>query len=98
MWLQEAKRKKLRFYVSKETIGKVSFAQSTWFTGRDEKYFFARGAFYAAMYPKSQWLWHWYAALSVRANCSLTISQKKKWMRLGREGYRTMQGYSAFAK
>jgi len=96
MWLADAKRKGLTFYVSKETIGKISMEDSTWFTGRDEKYFFARGTYYAAMHPKTQWLWHWYAALSVRANCSLSISEKMKWMKNGRDGYKRMQGYAVF--
>ena len=96
MWLADAKRKGLTFYVSKETIGKISMEDSTWFTGRDEKYFFARGTYYATMHPKTQWLWHWYAALSVRANCSLSISEKMKWMKNGRDGYKRMQGYAVF--
>lgn len=97
MWLTEARNKGMKFYVSKETIGKIDMNDSSWFTGRDEKYFFARGAFYAAMHPKTQWLWHYYAALSVRANCSLSMADKLKWMRLGSEGYKNMKGFNAYA-
>lgn len=98
MWLIEAKRKGLTFYVSKESIGKIDVAESSWYTGRDEKYFFSRGAMYAAVHPKTQWLWHWYAALSVRTNCNLTIAQKKKWLRLGKNGYEQMRGFEEFTK
>lgn len=98
IWLIEAKRKGLTFYVSKETIGRIDMGESSWFTGRDEKYFFARGALYAAIHPKTQWLWRWYAALSVRANCSLSISEKMKWMKLGRKGYAQMQSFNEFVE
>lgn len=98
MWLIEAKRKGLTFYVSRETIGKIDVSESSWYTGRDEKYFFSRGAMYSAVHPKTQWLWRWYAALSVRKNCSLTIATKIKWMKIGAEGYTQMRGYTAFTK
>ena len=98
IWLTEARRKGMTFYVSKETIGKIDMEESSWFTGRDEKYFFARGVFYAATHPKTQWIWRWYAAFSVRANCNLSVGEKIKWMKLGREGYNTMQGYGSFLK
>ena len=45
IWLKEAKRKGLCFYVSSKTIGTVYFDNSTWYTGRDEKLFYARGAY-----------------------------------------------------
>ena len=43
MWLLEAKRKGLTFYVSDKTIGTVSFATSTWFSGTDERFFWGKG-------------------------------------------------------
>ena len=45
MWLNDAKKKGLKFYVSKEIIGNVSFDESTWFTGFDEKFFYAKEFF-----------------------------------------------------
>lgn len=96
MWLAGARKKGLVFYVSKETIGKVSFESTSWFTGYDEKYFFGRGAYYAAVYPKAFWLWALYAAVSVRARCGLAFSEKLRWMRLGRDGYRHMKGYEYY--
>ena len=60
MWLTEAKRKGLTLYVSKEIIGTVSFNTSTWFTGYNEKYYYARGVYYAAVHPKTYWVWMHY--------------------------------------
>ena len=96
MWIQEAWNKGLTFYVSKETIGTVSFEESTWFTGRDEKYFFARGVYYQAMRPKTAFLWMLYACITVKDHCKLSNSEKMKWMRLGRDGYRRLKPFSEY--
>ena len=78
MWLLEAKRKGLNFYVSKETIGTVSFAESTWYTGYDEKFYFSKGAFYAAVHPKSIYLWLLYFAFRTRGSGNLSFSEKMR--------------------
>ena len=97
-WLIEAKRKGLKFYVSDKTIGTVSFEESTWFTGADEKFYFGKGAFYAANHPKSISLWMLYFALRTRNAGELTFSEKIKWMKIGKKGYREMKGFSEFIK
>ena len=93
MWLENARKKHLKVYVSKEYLGRVSFEDSTWFTGRDEKYFFGRGAYYQAVHPKMLYLWMLYFALRVRTNCKLTFSQKIKWMNRGSQGYKNGEPY-----
>lgn len=96
MWLREAKRKGLCFYVSKETIGKVDMGESSWFTGYDEKFFFGKGACCAAMYGQWAGLWSEYYLLRYRNSGQLLMKQKRKWMRLGRQGYQKMQGYQEY--
>ena len=96
MWLTEARRKGLTFYVSKETIGKIDMEESSWFTGYDEKFYFGKGAFYEAVHPIGFGFWAMYFALRTRNDRQLTATQKIKWMRLGREGYRTMRSYYEF--
>jgi len=93
MWLADAKKKGLVFYVSKETIGKVSFEESTWFTGFDEKFFFGNGAWCAAMHPKTFSIWNLYYLWRFRNAGEMCAREKVKWMRMGREGYRRMVGY-----
>jgi glycosyltransferase involved in cell wall biosynthesis len=95
MFLMSLRRAGLNFYVSKETIGSVSFETSTWFTGRDEKYFYAKGVFYKAAHPKTTFLWMLYFALKIK-NTELTFSQKMKWMRYGTDGYRKMLSFESF--
>ena len=96
MWLAEAKRKGLTFYVSSKTIGRVKFDESTWFTGYDEKFFFGKGAWCAAMHPRAFGFWSLYYLYRYRAAGSMNFSQKKKWFKTGRKGYKTMCGFKEF--
>lgn len=95
MFLMALRKAGLKFYVSKETIGTVSFEVSTWFTGRNEKYFFAKGAFYCAVHPKTTGVWMLYFAFRIK-QCALTFTQKMKWMRHGRRAYREMLSFKAY--
>lgn len=95
MFLMSLRNAGLIFYVSKETIGTVSFEKSTWFSGRNEKYFYARGAFYKAVHPKTIFLWMLNCALNIK-NTELTFSHKMKWMRYGIDGYKKMISYEQF--
>lgn len=98
IWLRDAKRKGLTFYVSKETIGKVDMGESTWFTGFDEKFFFGKGACCAAMYGKTADIWSLYYLLRYRNAGRLSLTEKRKWMRLGQRGYKDLQGFEAYLK
>ncbi len=94
MWITEAKKAGLVFYVSKETVGKVSFEESTWFTGYDEKFFYGKGAFYEAVHKKSIWLWMLYFAVRTKGMCKMGFGEKIKWMKAGRKGYRNLKPYT----
>lgn len=96
MWLKDARRKGLVFYVSKETVGRVSFEESTWFTGYDEKMFFGKGAYCKAMYPHTAVLWSLYYGWRYHDKGELSMLKKLKWMRYGREGYREMKSYDTY--
>ena len=98
MWLLEAKRKGLTFYVSKETIGKVSFEESTWFTGFDEKMYYGKGAFYQAVHPYAFDLWAAYFLIRTCGYGGLSVAQKIKWLRRGKKGYKAMQSFEECKK
>lgn len=97
MWLADAKRKGLTFYISNKTIGLVSFATSTWFTGPDAKFFYGRGAFFAAMHPVMKKLKMLYFAWRIK-DAKMPFREKMKWMKLGRRGYREMKSYEEMCK
>lgn len=97
MWLQDAKRKGLTFYVSKETIGRVSFASSTWFSGFDERFYYGKGAFYQAARPKLKYLWILYMALKTYRSKEMKFVDKIKWMYYGTKGYKSLISYDDYA-
>ena len=88
MFLSDLKRKGLTFYVSKETIGTVSFEESTWFGGYDEKYYLSKGAYYQAVHPKSILLWKLYFLARTREYGVLSLREKWNWMGKGQKGYK----------
>lgn len=96
LWLRDAKRKGLTFYVSKETIGKVDMEESSWFTGYDEKFFFGKGACCAALYGRWSGLWSFYYLLRYFRAGKLSIGKKLKWMQFGKQGYTRMCPFSHF--
>ena len=98
MWLEDMSRKGMCFYVSKEIIGNVSFVESTWFTGHDEKYFFGRGAYLYASHPKSFPLWMLYTVVRTSKMDSYPVSKKIEWMFKGRKGYKKMSSYEKSMK
>ncbi len=93
MWLLEAKRKGLTFYVSKETIGNICYETSTWFTGYDEKFFWGKGAWCYSMHPRTFGPWKLYYLWRYRDKKLLPRREKNKWMNLGKKGYRENLSY-----
>ena len=94
MWLTDARKKGLTFYVSKETIGKVDFENSTWFSGFDEKMYYGKGAFYQAAHTKTKLLWMLYFAVRTTKRSDLNFSQKIKWMKDGSKGYKEIKPFN----
>ncbi len=98
MWLNDAKKKGLTFYVSKETIGTVSFEKSTWFTGYDEKYFYAKGVYHRATHPGSLYLWLLYTLFRCRHMKGIPTGERIKWFFRGTNGYNKVLSYEDFCK
>ena len=96
LWIKDLRRAGLTFYVSKETIGEVSYETSTWFTGYDQKYFYGVGAYYYAISPVSAYAKYLYTLLRTRNKGDLSFKEKLKWMKCGRKGYKMMLGYNEY--
>ena len=95
MFLKDSVKAGLKIYVSSKTIGQVSFAESTWFTGVDEKYFYGRGAFQKAIY-KCAFLRCLYMIFRTKNDNTLVSKEKLKWMKYGAKGYDEMLSYDQF--
>ncbi len=98
MWLIDAKRKGLTFYVSKELIGSVSFEESSWFSGFDEKFYYGKGAFYQAVHPRTKLLWMLYFALRTRKSASICFSKRISLMKDGSNGFNSVVCFDDYLK
>lgn len=98
LWLREAKKKGLVFYVSKETIGTISFDESTWFSGYNEKYYFGKGAYYHAAHSRTSILWFIYFSLRTRKLTKLKFHDRLKWLQKGYRGYSDFIPFDEFTK
>lgn len=98
MWMVDAYNKKLTVYVSKETIGVVSFDSSSWFDGFNEKYFYGFGAYYKNAHPVSYPLWVLYLAIRTAKMTKMSFFSKIHWMINGISGFDDMISYQKFVK
>lgn len=96
MWLKDAVKAGLKIYVSNKTIGWVSFAESTWFTGADEKYFYGRGAFCQAVRKRTKYMHFFHTISRTRGKGALSAKEKLKWLKYGAKGYNEMLSYQQF--
>ena len=96
MFLSDLRKKGLKIYVSKETIGNVSFSTSTWFSGYDEKYYYGKGALYQAARPKYKYVFMFYMIFRSRKMKNISVKDKLIWMLNGMRGYRELLSYNQF--
>ena len=85
-----------RLYLSKETIGKVSFASSSWFCGFNERYYYGKGAFYQAARPSLKYLWMLYLLVRTYNKNELRFTEKLRWMNYGAKGYKSLLSFEQF--
>ena len=76
-------RKKGKVYLCKETLGKVDFSQSSWFTGYDAKFFFNHGAKIAALYGHIGLLFIVYYAFRYEKRTKLKLGEIIQLMKMG---------------
>ncbi len=86
LFLVECLQKGLKLFASSECIGSVNHMESTWFRGRDEKYFTDIGHLYAAMFACKAIFFYFLVMLKNRhMNTQIPFWQR---IRLGHQGIR----------
>lgn len=98
IFLTDLRKCGLKFYVSKETIGKVSFDKSSWFTGYNEKYYYGKGAFLQAVRPKLKYFWMLYMLGRTYKKSDMKLKTRFKWMYYGSVGYKKLMSYDEFSE
>lgn len=86
----------INVYVHPEVIGIVKFENSTWFTGASEKFYYGKGAYYAAVHPKTQFLRRLYFSWRTSKRSQLSFKERMRWMRIGANGYKGMSSYEEY--
>lgn len=97
-WLVDVYNKNLNVYVSKESIGTVSFEVSSWFNGVNERYFYGFGAYYKDAHPQTYPLWVIYFAIRTKKMTKMSLKEKIFWMYNGIKGYKQLVSYENFIK
>lgn len=71
IFLFDLKKAGLNIYVSNICIGTIDMEVSSWFRGRNEEYFFNKGAYCAAKHTRFIILWCLYYCIRIRAKLSI---------------------------
>lgn len=93
IWIEQAIKSGLRFYVSSKTIGLVSCQESSWFTGFDEKRFFAIGALYSVLYKHTFKIWSLYFIVRTSKLSNLSMREKMRWIEKGRNAFKQKRSF-----
>lgn len=97
IFLAALRKAGLRIYVSKETIGTVSYGTSSWFSGFNEEFYYGKGAFFQAARPKLKYFWMTYSAIKThKRNKDMKFFDKLKWMYYGMIGYKKLLSYDDY--
>lgn len=91
LFVLDCVRRGIKVYSHDYVLGACSQDSSTWFTGYNEKYFFDKGAWIAAAFPKFGFLLRRYFAVHFRKATRLSQNQCCRLMKQGQKGFRTMQ-------
>lgn len=90
LFVLDCVRSGVKLYSHSYVLGSSAMDSSSWFTGYNEKYFYDKGAWIAAAFPKLGFLLRYYFAWHFRKETELTIPQCCKLMKRGQRGFRTL--------
>jgi len=93
LWLLEAIRKGLKIYTHPLVIGEVKQEDSTWFKGYNEEYFFGRGTWLQAAFPKIKYLLLFYYMFRLKNLSILPANKMISYMVQGIKAYKNNLSY-----
>ena len=96
IFLNDLRRAGLTMYVSSIDIGEANMDTSSWFTGKNEEYYFNKGAFCAAEHPRFLSVWKLYYCIRIKAD--LSLKNKLASFEKGVAGFKTGRSFADFAR
>lgn len=96
VWQALARKKGLKIFQCPEYIASVTQANSTWFRGYDEKYFYDLGANLTARYGMIKYVYQFYYPYRLRKETKLSIWQQLYYINAGMKGFEKSMGYQQY--
>lgn len=90
IFLLEARKKRLKIYLSNQEIGLTDFSKSSWFNGYDDNYYWGKGAFYQVVHNKSFYIRALYICFRTQKKTQLCLAERMRCLREGRRDYQTI--------
>ena len=94
MFLKECLANKLVLFSHSYVLGSCASDVSSWFEGYREKYFYDKGAWTAAAFPKTKFLMKWYFMFRLRKLSQIPFKKMLYYFNLGLCGYAARRPYS----
>lgn len=98
LFLREALRKGLKIYTFPYQIAELVDRGSTWFTGYNQKFFFDKGAFLEAAFPKLKYIIAIYFVTKFKKKSSASYLKLFNWMLRGMKAFRDGKSYDEVNK
>lgn len=96
LFLKECFEKGLKVYTHEFNIGNCNQDTSSWFNGYDEKFFYDKGAWISAAFPKIKYLMLIYFIYRFRNLSNLNIDEQFNLLREGIKGFNELKTYNDF--
>lgn len=94
MFLKDCLANKLVLFSHSYVLGSCASDVSSWFEGYREKYFYDKGAWTAAAFPKTKCFMKWYFMLRLRRLSQIPLKKMLHFFNLGLCGYAERRPYS----
>lgn len=98
IWQNDALKAGLKIYQHPFCIAEVEQADSTWFNGYTEKYFYNMGAYIGTVMPKLSRIFKFYYVYRLNPVTDLKIKEQIKWLNAGITGIRNGKSYEKYCE
>lgn len=98
LFIADCFRAGLKIYSHSYVLGQCAKDSSSWFTGYDHKFFYDKGAWCAATFPKSKHIVKWYFGYRLAKKAGIALKQAIGQMDRGIRGYKTLTPYQEETK
>lgn len=96
VWQALVRKRGLKIFQCPEYITSVTQANSTWFKGYDEKYFYDLGANLTARYGMIKYVYQFYYPYRLHKETKLSIWQQLYYINAGMKGFAKSMGYKQY--